>query len=42
VFILPLAIWIEKERISWRAAIGAMIAVAGVGILTLANGTAGS
>ncbi len=34
VFILPLAIWIEKERISWRAAIGAMIAVAGVAMLT--------
>ena len=41
VFILPFAVWIEKERISWRAAIGAMIAVAGVSILTLANGTAG-
>jgi drug/metabolite transporter (DMT)-like permease len=36
VFILPFAVWIEKERISWRAAAGAMIAVAGVGVLALA------
>ncbi|MDY7108254.1 MAG: DMT family transporter [Planctomycetota bacterium] len=38
VFILPFAVWLEKERISWRAAIGALIAVAGVAILALANG----
>ncbi len=42
VFILPFAIWIEKERISWRAAIGAMIAVTGVAILALSNGSAAS
>jgi drug/metabolite transporter (DMT)-like permease len=41
VFILPFAVWIEKERISWRAAIGAMIAVGGVAILALANGGGG-
>lgn len=41
VFILPFAVWIEKERISWRAAIGAMIAVAGVAILALVGGAAG-
>src|SRR5262249_14380011 len=34
VFILPFAVWLEHERISWRAAIGALVAVAGVGILT--------
>ena len=42
VFILPFAVWFEKERISWRAAIGAMIAVAGVAILALANGAGGA
>lgn len=36
VFVLPFAVWIEKERISWRAAIGAVVAVAGVGILGVA------
>lgn len=34
VFMLPLAVWIEGERLSWRAAVGALVAVAGVAILT--------
>jgi len=34
VFILPFAVWIEKERLSWRAMAGAAVAVAGVAILT--------
>lgn len=34
VLILPVACWVERERISWRAAIGAVIAVVGVAILT--------
>jgi drug/metabolite transporter (DMT)-like permease len=38
VFILPFAIFIERERVSWRAALGAMVAVAGVGILAAVNG----
>jgi drug/metabolite transporter (DMT)-like permease len=42
VFILPFAVWIEKERISPRAIVGATIAVGGVAILTLTNGTGGS
>jgi drug/metabolite transporter (DMT)-like permease len=42
VFILPFAVWLEKEHISWRAAIGALIAVAGVAILALANGGSGA
>ena len=33
VFILPFARFIEGERISWRAALGAAIAVAGVALL---------
>lgn len=33
VFILPFAVWIHKERVSPRAAIGALIAVAGVALL---------
>jgi len=33
VFILPFAILIERERIGWRATIGAIIAVAGVSVL---------
>lgn len=33
VFILPFAVWIEKERISWRAAAGALVAVSGVAAL---------
>jgi drug/metabolite transporter (DMT)-like permease len=39
VFILPFAVWIEKERISPRAAIGALTAVGGVALLTLAKGS---
>ena len=35
IFILPFAAWIEKERISPRAAIGAVIAVAGSALLFL-------
>jgi drug/metabolite transporter (DMT)-like permease len=42
VFILPFAVWLEKERISWRAALGAAVAVAGVAILALANGGSGA
>jgi len=34
IFMLPLAIWIEGERLSLRAVVGAVIAVAGVAILT--------
>ena len=34
VFILPFAVWIEKERLSWRAVIGAGVAVIGVVMLT--------
>jgi drug/metabolite transporter (DMT)-like permease len=33
VFILPFAVWISKERVSPRAALGAVIAVAGVALL---------
>jgi drug/metabolite transporter (DMT)-like permease len=38
VFILPFAVWLEKEDISPRAIGGAIIAVGGVAILTLTNG----
>ena len=41
VFILPLAAWIEHERITWRAAVGAGIAVGGVILLTLADRNGG-
>lgn len=34
VFILPFAVWIEKERLSWRAIVGAGVAVVGVVMLT--------
>lgn len=34
VFILPFAVWLEKERLSWRAVLGAAVAVAGVMLLT--------
>jgi len=34
VLILPFAVLIEKERISWRTAIGAAVAVVGVAVLT--------
>ncbi len=34
VFILPFAVWLERERISWRAGIGAAIAVIGVSTLS--------
>jgi drug/metabolite transporter (DMT)-like permease len=34
VFILPFAVWIERERLGWRAIVGAMVAVAGVVVLT--------
>lgn len=36
VLLLPYAIFIRKERVSWRAAIGAIVTVAGVGLLMLA------
>lgn len=35
VFILPFAVWLERERLSWRAMAGAAVAVAGVAILTM-------
>jgi drug/metabolite transporter (DMT)-like permease len=35
VLILPMAAWIERERIGWRAILGAAVAVLGVTILTL-------
>jgi len=35
VFILPFAAWFERERITWRALLGAVIALAGVGVLML-------
>ncbi|UCD74575.1 MAG: DMT family transporter [Phycisphaerales bacterium] len=41
VFILPLAVVFERERVSPRAALGAMIAVAGVALLTIMNGSNG-
>jgi len=34
LFMLPLAVWFEGERLSWRAAVGAVMAVIGVAILT--------
>jgi drug/metabolite transporter (DMT)-like permease len=34
VFVLPFAVWIEREHVSWRAVGGAMVAVGGVAILT--------
>jgi len=37
VFILPFAAWIEKERISWRAICGAIVAILGVAILMLVD-----
>ncbi|MCA9295023.1 MAG: DMT family transporter, partial [Phycisphaerales bacterium] len=37
VFILPFAFLVERERITWRAVIGALIAVAGVAWLTVAD-----
>jgi len=36
VFILPLVMWIHRERVSVRAALGALIAVGGVVLLSLA------
>ena len=35
VFVLPFAAWIEKERLTWRAMVGALIAFAGVVLLTV-------
>lgn len=35
VFILPFAVWLERERLSWRAVIGALVAVGGVVLLTI-------
>lgn len=35
VFILPFAAWLEKEHLSWRAVIGALVAVGGVVLLTI-------
>lgn len=37
VFILPFAVWWEREHVSWRAGIGAAIAVTGVAILSVAG-----
>jgi drug/metabolite transporter (DMT)-like permease len=39
VFILPLVIWIYKERVTRRAALGALIAVAGTALLFVPSGT---
>ncbi|MHC4991687.1 MAG: DMT family transporter [Planctomycetota bacterium] len=33
VFILPFSGWVERERLNWRAILGATVAVAGVGLL---------
>lgn len=35
VIMLPLVVWLEKERLSWRAVLGATITVAGVAMLFL-------
>ncbi len=35
VFVLPLAVWIEKERLTFRAVVGAVVAVAGCALLFL-------
>jgi drug/metabolite transporter (DMT)-like permease len=35
ILMLPLVKYVQKERISWRAILGAAIAVAGVAILFL-------
>jgi drug/metabolite transporter (DMT)-like permease len=37
VLILPVAIFQKRERVTWRAAMGAVIAVAGVAILMLGD-----
>jgi drug/metabolite transporter (DMT)-like permease len=37
VLIIPFVVFLKKERISWRAVIGAFVAVAGVAILMLAG-----
>jgi len=34
IFMLPLARWIDREKLSWRAIVGAVVAVGGVAILT--------
>jgi drug/metabolite transporter (DMT)-like permease len=39
VFILPLVVWIHKERLSARAVLGAMLAVAGTALLFLPQAT---
>jgi drug/metabolite transporter (DMT)-like permease len=36
VLILPFAIFVKKERVSWRAGLGAAVTVAGVAVLMLA------
>ena len=33
IVILPMVIWGHKEKVSWKAAIGAVIAVIGIAIL---------
>lgn len=42
VFILPFAAWLERERITWRAICGAVVAIIGVAILMLTNGPPGA
>lgn len=37
VMILPVVIFAHKEKVSWRAAIGALVAVIGVAILFNVN-----
>jgi len=38
VFILPAVAWLERERITWRAVAGAVVAVTGVAVLTAFDG----
>lgn len=42
VLVLPLAVWLEKERVSWRAVLGAVIAVGGVVILAFSSSSQSS
>ena len=39
VLVLPFSVWVDHERIGWRAALGAAIAVAGVAILAFGGGS---
>jgi drug/metabolite transporter (DMT)-like permease len=35
VLIIPFVIFVKRERVTWRAAVGATVAVAGVAMLLL-------